>query len=188
MSDCVGNPVCYNTLMTRTVKSEAIVLRKRSLLKKDTIVTLFTERSGKINVLAKGIKKITSRRLPHTETGNLINVILYRKDERYFLQETKLISAFSQIKKDQKKLVYFYLFLFILERLLPENAKEIKVYQLAKSFLVALSKKDLGEDGLCSYLNKLLSVLGYLKGEKTLPEIKLFVEEIINEKIPSLSI
>ncbi|MBI4009495.1 recombination protein O N-terminal domain-containing protein, partial [Candidatus Roizmanbacteria bacterium] len=51
--------------MKRTLKTEAIVLRKRSLPNQDKIVTLFTKELGKLNVFAKGIKKITSRRLPH---------------------------------------------------------------------------------------------------------------------------
>ncbi|MBI4226632.1 DNA repair protein RecO, partial [Candidatus Roizmanbacteria bacterium] len=64
--------------MKRTIKTEAIVLRKRSLPNQDTIVTLFSKKIGKVNAFAKGIKKITSRRLPHVQTANLINAVLYK--------------------------------------------------------------------------------------------------------------
>ena len=69
--------------MKRTIKTEAVVLRKRSLPNQDAIVTLFTKELGKINTIAKGIKKITSRRLPHTQTANLINTVIYKKAERF---------------------------------------------------------------------------------------------------------
>jgi DNA repair protein RecO (recombination protein O) len=175
--------------MPRTFKTEAIVLRKRSLLNKDLIVTLFTEKYGKINVFAKGIKKITSRRLPHTQTGNLINVLIHRKEERLYLQESSLISGFSEIKKNQKKINDLYYILFVLERLAPENQKEATLYNLIKRFLIELSGPvGLNNSIVTKYLNKILAVLGYLHKEKTLAELRLIIEEIINEKLPSFDI
>lgn len=175
--------------MTRTFKSEGIVLRKRNLLNKDTIITLFTEAYGKINVFAKGIKKITSRRLPHTQTGNLINSVIYRKDDRYYLQETKLISGFSQIKKDERKINNLYLVFFVLERLAPESQREPNLYNLVKKFLIELSGS-LGTNNsiVVSYLNRILILMGYIHKGKTLDELSPFIEDLINEKMPSFDI
>ncbi len=174
--------------MTRTFKTEAIILKKRNLLNKDVVITFFSQELGKISVFAKGIKKITSRRLPNTQTGNLINAVIYKKDDRFYLQETNLISAFSQIKNNSKKIDYLYQFFFILERLLPENQKEEAVYKLVKRFMIELSKDGFDMKKLTAYFNDLLFDLGYLKEKKPLEEIRFLIEEIINEKIPSLII
>jgi len=175
--------------MPRTVKTEAIVLRKRNLLNKDTIITLFTQDLGKINVFAKGIKKITSRRLPHTQTGNLINLLIHKKDDRLYLQESSLISGFSEIKKNQKKINDLYFILFVLERLAPENQREYALYNLAKKFLIDLSLTAVTNRSIVTkYLNKILIILGYLHKRKTLDELRLIIEEIINEKLPSFDI
>lgn len=175
--------------MSRTFKTEAAVLRKRSLLNKDLIITLFTEKYGKINVIAAGIKKITSRRLPHTQTGNLIKAVIYKKGERFYLQETQLISAFSQIKNNSKKIESLYHSFFVLERLLPENQRESPVYNLTKKFLINLSAA-IADNRLIllKYLNRLMRLLGYAKEEKSLAELQLIIEEIIYEKIPSFNI
>ena len=173
--------------MTRSLKTEAIVLRKKDLLNRDVLISFFSQNLGRLTVFAKGVKKITSRRSPHLQTGNLINVIISHKNDRYYLQESQLISGFSELKKDEDKVKQLYFFLFILDRLLPENQKEERAYNLTKKFLIDLShpsgKKRLS---LLYYLNKLMSLLGYLHEDKNFNELQFLIEEIINEKIPSL--
>jgi len=173
--------------MKRTIKTEAIVLRKRSLPNQDKIVTLFTKELGKVNVFAKGIKKITSRRLPHVQTANLINIVLYKKEDRFYLQETSLVSGFSQIKKDQSKLQILYRLFFVVERMLPENQNEAEVFKLVMSFLIELSKSQDQESSLLlKYLNKILKLLGFSKEDKSYNELTSSIEEIIHEKMPEL--
>jgi len=174
--------------MTRSLKTEAIVLKKKSLLEKDMSVSLFTEEEGKLSVLAKGIKKITSRRSPHLQTGNLISIQLHKKNDRYYLKESSLISGFSELKKDRDKVrTLFYLF-FVLERLLPDHQKEDIVYSLTKSFLVKLSQSKSNYDTLSLYLNKILKALGYIKKDQSISELEEIVSELINEKLSVFNI
>jgi len=128
--------------MKRNIKIEAIVLKKRALPNQDKIITLFTKELGKVSAFAKGIKKITSRRLPHVQTANLINCVLYKKDERFFLQETSLVSGFSQIKNNQEKMQVLYQLFFAVERLLPDHQPETTVYRLIMKFLIELSNSE----------------------------------------------
>lgn len=171
--------------MFRTIKTEAIVLKKKSLLNKDYLVTMFSETEGKIKTMAKGVKKITSRRLSHLQTGNLIETIINKKAERLYLQETKLISAFSKIKDSQIKTGYLYYFLFILERLMAEGQKDFSAYNLLRKFLIELSENNqFTEVKLDQYVNRLIQDLGYTKENKSSSELRLIIEEIINEKLP----
>ena len=174
--------------MSRSVKTEAIVLRKRSLLNKDLLVSLFSESFGKITVVAKGVKKLTSRRAPHLETFNLINTQLHKKGERLYLEGTSLLSGFSELKKDQVKLGSLYRFFFVLERLLPENQKEDIVYNLTKSFIIKLSHTTSKYDILEQYLNRLLKDLGYTKTDHDTPELEAIISDLINEKLPEFHI
>jgi DNA repair protein RecO (recombination protein O) len=168
--------------MSKLVKTEGVVLKKKSLLNKDYLVTIFTKDQGKIRVLAKGVKKITSRRLSHLQTGNLIESLLNQKNERLYLQETKIISGFSKIKKDKNKVKNLYLFLFIIDRLLAENQKDWSVYQLLLNFLIDLSEKK--NFSLDNFIEKLLVDLGYLNKVNKQNNLYSFIEEIINEKLP----
>lgn len=167
------------------LKTEAFVLKKKNLLNKDLLVFLFTEEKGKISVFAKGARKITSRRLSYLETGNLIKVNLTKKDEIFYLNEVELISGFLKIKENQEKTKFLYQFFFVLEKLLPENQKEKQVYDLTKYFLISISKNSVKNLKILNYLNKLLKKLGYIKNDLDKNQLENFLNNLINEKMPS---
>ena len=174
----------------KLIRTRAFVLRKITLLGRDKIINLFTEDKGKLSIVAKGIKKITSKRSPHLETGNLIRVIIHQNKDRYYLAETSLISGFTDIKK-QKAIINWYQALFILDRILPLNQPELPVFNLFIKYLTSWSQKEVkinNNTNFYNFLNQLLKILGY--SEKVIPDnqITSTVEEIINEKIPSFSI
>jgi DNA repair protein RecO len=174
--------------MSRTSKTEAIVLKKKNLPSQDMIVTLFTQEMGKMRILAKGVKKISSKRLPHLQTGNVINVVLYNSDKKSYLQEASLISGLTQIKNDSKKLSFLYFYFHLLDRLLPENQQEVEIYKTVKLFLIDLSKSDAVTPLLEKHLNVLLRKLGYINKKGNLEELHRLVEELMNEKVPLLII
>lgn len=174
--------------MNRIFKTEAVVLKKKDLLNKDVLISLFTQDLGRLTVFAKGVKKITSRRSPHLQTGNLINVLVSHKHDHNYLQESELISGFSELKKDENKVNNLYSFLFVLERLLPEGQKETKTYNLTKNFLIDLSKSVKSDNITVKYLTDIMMQLGYLDKKVSFSELKSLIEEIINEKIPLLHI
>jgi DNA repair protein RecO (recombination protein O) len=169
---------------SRSFKIEAFVLKKKSLLNKDVLISLFTQDLGRLTVFAKGVKKITSRRSPHLQTGNLINVLLNNRNDHYYLQESQLVSGFSELKKEESKVRQLYSFLFVLERLLPEQQKEIKIYNLTKNFFIDLSKYNKKETIILKYLTQVMKLLGYLDKDVSKAELISLIEEIINEKIP----
>ncbi|MDO8741549.1 MAG: DNA repair protein RecO [Candidatus Roizmanbacteria bacterium] len=172
----------------RALKTEAIVLKKKDLLNKDVLISLFTQELGRLTVFAKGIKKLTSRRSPHLQTGNLINILVSHKNDHYYLQESQIISGFSDLKKSDFKVKQLYSFLFVLDRLLPEQQKETKIYNLTKNFLIDLSKSSKKEGVIVEYLTEIMMSLGYLDKSVSRSELKILIEEIINEKIPSLTL
>jgi len=174
------------SLNYRGLKFEAVVLKKIHLLNKDVLISLFTEELGRLTVFAKGIKKITSRRSPHLQTGNLVSVLVSHRNDHYFLQESEMISGFSELKKDEKKVAQLYSFLFVLDRLLPEQQKETKIYNLTKNFLIDLTKSSGSKQIIIDYLTQAMKLMGYLDKEVSQAELKSLIEEIINEKIPLL--
>ena len=172
----------------RSLKTEAVVLKKKSLLNRDVLISLFTQELGRLAVFAKGVKKITSRRSPHLQTGNLINVFLSHRNEHFYLQESQLISGFSELKEDENKIKQLYSFLFVLERLLPEQQKEAKIYNLTKNFFIDLSKSVKKEKIILKYLTQVMKSLGYLDKDVRQAKLISLIEEIINEKIPPLTL
>lgn len=171
--------------MVRIIKTDALVLRKRSLMGTDIVLSFFSRDFGKIFAIAKGVKKITSKRSAHTQTGNLVTIELYAKTETFYLQNTNIISAFSQIKNNPEKVNYLYQFLFIIDRIIPEQQPEPELYNVVVNFLVYASKvESITPAEFATYLHDITRILGYGSSEKSLPELIRKIEEIIHEKIP----
>lgn len=165
-------------------KTLAFVLRKKALPQKDYFVVLLTQDSGKIHCIAKGSRSLTSKRSPHLQTGNLIEAQLAQSQFGYMLQGTSLKTAFSKTKADLSKLNYLYTFFFVLDKILPEEAPEERVYLLAMKFLSALSENiSFDSKDLFLYLKRVLDLLGYKYGGSE-SGIYRYIEEIINTKIP----
>src|SRR3990167_5613366 len=55
--------------------TEAVVLKRRDFGEADRLVTFFTKRKGKVVALAKGVRKVTSRRAPNIELLNHVRIL-----------------------------------------------------------------------------------------------------------------
>lgn len=144
------------------IPSEGFVLKKRNYRESDELVTLFTRDLGKVRIIAKGIRSITSRRSSHIQTGNYISCIMTKNNELFFLYETTLRSGFSLVKNSEKSVNYMYQFYFVLDRLLPEMEPEEEVFRLLMSFSRDLSIiNNFSQHHMNNYISRLLFILGY---------------------------
>lgn len=167
-----------------TCEDEGIVLVKKKILHSDAVVSIFTPQYGKIRVLAKGIQKITSKRISALQTGTLINVIFSeRQSATRYLNSVSLISHLSSIKKSTEKLQNLYTILYLFDRLLPENQPDKAGYDLCKHLLVALAKKENSDFSITEAMNSIYVHLGY--GEcHSFEECVALGEDIMGKKMP----
>lgn len=165
-------------------KIEGFILKKRELLEDDISVTIFTKEQGKISVIAKGAKSFKSRRGAHLQTGYLLKATLRDHHDIYYVSSTDLISAFSEVRT-QEKMDTVYLYFYILDRMLPERVPEEQIYKTTLRLFINLSKKsDPPSLFLQDALSQVLSVLGYIDKTQSLHEMLDTVEQNINEKLP----
>jgi len=175
--------------MSRVIKTLGIVLKKRQLLRSDLQFTIFTEDLGKINVYAKGVRKITSKRLPNLQTGNLISIQINQYNNGFYLQNVQLISALSSIKQQSKQVEQLYLLFFILDRILPEAQKENEVFKETIFFIIKFSKeKNFSNNALFDTLKKTINILGYSTEVDDFNSLLTEIEQIISENIPRVNI
>lgn len=173
-----------------SLRTHSYILRKRNLPNQDIALTLFSTDLGRVRVYAKGIKKLTSRRLPHIQTGNLVDVLMSKRNDRWYLQETTLVSGFGEVKKSKEKLSTIYTTLFILDRLLPEEVAEPQLFQALTKFYIQISQDEdkKNTEHLQTLLNHLLMNLGYISKKQPLYELYEVIEGLIHEKLPHDSI
>jgi DNA repair protein RecO (recombination protein O) len=171
--------------MPRIDKLQGFVLKKKILLEQDYSVTLFTEELGKITAIAKGARKITSRRVSHLQTANLIKLQVSDFHDMFYIQSTELISGFLKVRTSEKQDI-IYLYFYILDKMLPERQAEEVLYSYTKRLFIELSKDDANSKQILrDVLQKTLMNMGYVQEEQTLPELVAIVEQNIEEKLPS---
>src|SRR3989338_5467370 len=77
-----------------------IVLTRHDLREADQQISLYTDESGKIEVLAKSVKKITSRNSSHLEPYTLLHIDTTWGKEKDILTSVQSIESFAEIRRD----------------------------------------------------------------------------------------
>lgn len=123
------------------------------------MLTILTDRFGKISVTARGIRKITSRRAGNVEVLNRVRLHLF-KGKGYTLTEADSIETFDSLKTNLTLSTYAFHILELVDRLLPEEQVNPQVYHLTLEVLEIL-KQNPRQIFIRAYEVKLLSLLGF---------------------------
>ena len=161
------------------------VLKRINLGEADRFVTLFTQNNGKMEVLAKGVRKITSKRSSHIELLNLVRFHSIRTSKNFILTEVQLINSFEKRKDTLKQCEIAFLVCELIDNLCPQGQVNTEMFSLVGGFL---RDGEMSEDALLRFETDILSNLGYwnVKNKfKTELESRQFIESIIERKIKS---
>ena len=151
--------------MTRGFKTEGIILKRRDFGEADRILTVFTLSRGKISVLAKGVRRITSKRGGNVELLNRVIIYLYKGKGMPILTEAESIETFSKIKEDLTLSIYAYHLIELIDKLTAENQENRVLYEHLVKVLKKLEKNP-RQILIRAFEVKVLSYLGFI----TFPE------------------
>lgn len=173
-----------------TFKTEGVVLKRINFGEADRIITLYTKHFGKITCLAKGIRKITSRKRGNLEIFNQVTFFAARGKGMNIITETETINAFASIRKKLKKIASAYEICEITDRLTAENSEQEEVYLLLTRYLKKLDESQEQQSSALAndFGENLLKILGFWPRGKEYPEkfiVSTFIEDIIENKIKS---
>lgn len=167
--------------MLNSSKVEGVVLARKNFSEADKIVTLFTREQGKIKVVAKGIRRIKSRRAPHLELFNHVSLVLHKGKTFDIVTEAKTI---SKIEVDLKIAAYLFYLCEVLDKILPENQSHEEIFDNLIS--VMCHAEFISASPVKNFVVESLWNLGYLpKGQYPKLGVTDFVESIVERKIRS---
>ena len=173
----------------RNYKTEGIIIRRINFGEADRILTIFTKHHGKIKAIAKGVRRIKSRRAPHLELFNQAVLFFHKGKNLDLVSEAQLINSFSDLRKDLKKVALAFKLCELIDQLTRENQSQRHAYSLFKTCLNDLSRfnKEKGERIVKNFERELLQALGFLPKEKSLNRVEMerYIEGIIEKKLKS---
>lgn len=141
--------------------TSAIVLKRRPINDADQAVTLFTEEKGKLTCIAKGVRKLGSRKVATIEPGNIIRAYALTQYQRPVLTECSLQSALLDQHRTLPKLRQLQQILEILDRLTVEEQAEPIAFLQACEIVQHLHTQPTSVSGVRQRISTLLAELGY---------------------------
>lgn len=154
---------------------QAIILARRDFRESDQIISFLTLEKGKQEVLARGIKKITSKNSAHLEPFCLPEVEIIPGKELHYIGTVQTINNFKKIRNDLQKSLAAGFVVDLLNKLLEVGEKDERIFVLLKGWLEFVNNcsemKPVMIDG---FIVKLLFYLGLdiVSIEKTSVELK----------------
>lgn len=171
--------------MVKNYKTEGIILKRFNYSEADRIITIFTKHYGKIKCLAKGIRRLTSRKRGNLELFNLTKLFLIKGKNLDLLAEAQTIDYFSNFRQDLRKVAAAYQLSGLIDAITRENQNSRDIFELLKFSLEKLNKIEGDISSLI--LNFKINLLKYTGfGLPTITEEKFLnyhLENIIQRKV-----
>lgn len=141
---------------------ESIVLARKDFREVDQIVTLYTKEKGKIELLARGIKKTTSKHAAHCEPFSYCMIEMAAGREIDHLIKVVPIDSFSGIRNDLRKSLAAGYATSLVHQQLEAHESDQRVWHLLLSWLRAVHSTDKYDPILLDgFVLCLFAVLGF---------------------------
>jgi DNA repair protein RecO (recombination protein O) len=149
------------TVKVRSHRTEGVVLKYKEWGETDRLLTIFTREFGKVQAIAKGVRKPKSRKAGHLEPFTRVNLLLAQGRDLYILTQAEAIETYPEIKNDLINLGYGSYIIELLNSLTYEEGENKKLYRLLVNTLARLN---CGDDPLIVshyYEIRLLQIAGF---------------------------
>jgi len=162
-------------------RSQGLIIKRKNKGEHDQLLTLYTKKYGKIDMVAKGVRKLKAKLSGHTGLFCLSDVGFVPGNHTNVLTYAREIEQFSLVKKDVAKMsAARYIAQLVDEYTLYEERDE-DMFHLAVGAFDYLNRKEFRSLELKFFLRyfefKFLSALGYEPEDKTI--VRVFESERI---------
>jgi len=123
-------------------KTLGIVLKGTNFGEADKILTVFTDRFGKVKVMAKGIRKIKSHLAGSLEPFMLVDLQLYEGKTFYTVTGAAIQKDFPLLHSDLDKTAHAFFVGELVDRFMQENQKTSEVFDIFSEVLESLEDSD----------------------------------------------
>lgn len=124
-----------------TYRTEGIVLRRRDFGEADRILTLVTPEHGKIRAVAKGIRRLTSKKAGHLEPFCRTMLLLAQGRDLDIISQVETLESFAQLRDTLDALLPAYYLAELVDTFVEEGSESRALYNAFVAALVALEHK-----------------------------------------------
>jgi DNA repair protein RecO (recombination protein O) len=146
----------------RSFRVEAVVLRHADWGEADRLLTLYTRERGKVRAIAKGARKIRSRKAGHIEPFTRVTLQLAKGRDLLIVTQADTLAAYLPIREDLVKTGYASYAVELLDRFTYEDESENQaIFRLLTEALERIATEPEAWLAMRYYEVRLLDLLGY---------------------------
>jgi DNA repair protein RecO (recombination protein O) len=145
----------------KVYKTTGIVLRQRRLGEADKIITLFTPNLGKLDAVAKGVRRPRSKLGGHVEPLTYTSFMLARGRELDIVTQAQTVETFPALREELERTGRALYVAELVDRFTPERQEAYAVFKLLLETLRSLASAERLDIVLRFFEMRLLGHLGY---------------------------
>ncbi len=146
----------------RVYSTEAVALKRMDYGEADRIVTLFTPHVGKLRVMAKGVRRATSRMAGHLELFAHSQLLLARGRDLDVVTQATTIEPLREVRDDLQKSSYAYHLAELVDAFLQDRDPHPDLFALLVDSLMTVGRDEVGADAVARHFElRLLTTLGF---------------------------
>ncbi len=172
-------------LHERLYRTEAIVLHRSKVGEADFILTCYTPHLGKIRVVARGVRKLTSHLGGHVELFSRGRMLIARARNLDIVTQCETMDGHRAIGEDLDRVAHAFYVAELVERLTPDEQENYAVFKLLEETLTHLDSAAEPEVLIRWYEIQLLGLLGYRPELIQCVECRTPLEPIVNAWSPA---
>ncbi len=145
----------------RSYRAQAVVLGHIEYGEADRILRLFTYEKGKISAIARGVRKIQSRKAGHLEPFTRVNLFLAKGRNLDIITQAETVEPYMGLRNDLQRLAQASYVVEVLDRFTYEEGQNVGIFRLLTDTLDRLAHQDNLRTIIHYYEFRLLDLLGF---------------------------
>lgn len=166
----------------RSFRADAIILKHQDFGEADRILTLFTREKGKIRAIAKGVRKVRSRKGGHLEPFTHASLLLATGRDWYLVTQAEAQDIYPNLRDNLENIGYASYAVELVDRFSLEEEENAPIFTLLKRTFDRLNRGDPAPLVIRYFEIRLLDLLGFrpelqvcvVSGKEIQPENQYF--------------
>ena len=175
-------------MLQHSYSGEGIVLGRRNFGEADRILSVFTKNNGRISLIAKGVRRLKSKKRGHIEIFSHIKFQAIDSHGIDIMTEVEIVSDFQKIRLSLKKVSLAYYFMEVVGKITHEGEQNSELFDLLNDTLTSLSSTSNLKDLRMGFILNLLTLMGYWPEDKIMDNPDASLEVVIERQISSMRV
>jgi DNA repair protein RecO (recombination protein O) len=122
----------------RLYRTDGLILHHSDFGEADRLLTVFTPRLGRLRLLAKGARKVTSRKAGHVEPFTYVHLLVARGRSLDIVSQVETLESFRPLREDLERASQAYYLAELISSFIEEGDENPLLFDLALATLARL--------------------------------------------------